>query len=459
MSRRPFKRPTRREVSRASGETLREFGALRAVEQAAFRVTRPAGGSALFPRVPLPGPDDWLAHHAERGQSWTSYARRSFRPSPHGHVKVLEVVPVGVFDEEDSPQLSALVEFMTVFFGFQCRAIAPVPIDDVAVSGLVGGTQLLCGDAMDYLNHRRIPRDVFAQIVVTMADLTPGEGWNFVYGQASLVNGVGVFSFARYSANFWRSAGAKKPLTPLEHNQLLKKSCKTMAHEVTHILGLRHCIYFHCIMNGNNGDEHAPLQYCPVCLRKVHDACKDDGSGMDIVERYAKLGAFYGHYGWEFPLEFVRARHAALVKVAGTGGGGNGEEKTASLDVLPSPSPPQSSSLPTAPRSATSVGGRRRQGTRVRLGGGITKQSDATNTQRIRVRARNGLILRSGPEKSSRRVGVVKYGDDVFVSATRPNMLRTESGTTRVELRSATGGMPRGWATAVSRRGKVLLLI
>merc|ERR1711959_545542 len=106
-------------------------------------------------------------------------------------------------------------------------------------------------------NNRRVPRDVFAQIVVTMADLTPGEGWNFVYGQASLMDGVGVFSFARYSANFFRAT--TQPLTEEEHDFMLKKSCKTMAHEVTHILGVRHCIYFHCIMNGNNGNEETPL--------------------------------------------------------------------------------------------------------------------------------------------------------------------------------------------------------
>ena len=312
-----FKRPTRKQVSMAAGELLRDFGALPAVQRAAFRVTRPAGGKALFPPVPLPGPGDWLANHEERGQSWKSYSRRSFRPSPHGHVKVLEVVPVGDFDPDDSPPLETLVRFMTIFFGFECRATRAVALEDVAASGLVDGSQLLCGDAMDYLKRRKVPRDVFAQIAVTMTDLTPGKGWNFVYGQASLMNGVGVFSFARYSANFWRGESAQRPLTLLEHAHLLQKSCKTMAHEVTHILGLRHCIYFSCIMNGNNGDEHAPLQLCPICLRKVHDACKDGngGRGMDVVERYRSLMMFYDRHGWEESLAFATARHAALSAV------------------------------------------------------------------------------------------------------------------------------------------------
>lgn len=357
---------------------------------------------------------------------------------------------------------------MRVFFGFECRSTTPVALKDVATSGLVDGEQLLCSDAFDYLKRRRAPRDVFAQIAVTMQDLTPGEGWNFVYGQASLMDGVGVFSFARYSANFipGESTRARRlPLTELERAHLLLKSCKTMAHEVTHILGLRHCIYFQCLMNGNNGDEHAPLQLCPVCLRKVHDACKDvkGGEGVDVVTRYKALGEFYDQHGWEEPLAFARARHAALSEICSQG------KETFSRNEKSS--------------GANSLSKRRRQGARVALGnGGTTRQDVATrraiisksrsendqckdeeavvsNTRQIRVAARSGLILRAGPEKTSERVGTVEFNDYVFVAtgARGANTMRTASGTKRVELRTASGGESRGWATAVSKRGRVLL--
>merc|ERR1719240_216953 len=107
------------------------------------------------------------------------------------------------------------------------------------------------------------------------------------------MDGVGVFSFARYSANFGRSVA--RSLTATERDRLLKRSCKTMAHEVTHVFGLRHCIYFHCIMNGNNGDEHTPLALCPICMRKLHDAVGP--AHFKIQERYKSLAKFYNQRG------------------------------------------------------------------------------------------------------------------------------------------------------------------
>ena len=459
-----FKRPSRRQVSLASGENLREFQGLPTILQEAFRVTDPAGGGALFPRVPKPGPSDWLANHKERGQTWKSYQRRSFRPCPHGHVDTLEIVPVGDFDQDDSPSLEILAEFMTIFFGFNCRITKPVTLKSVAKSGLVDDEQLLCSDAMAFLRNRRPPRDVFAQIAVTMQDLTPGEGWNFVYGQASLMNGVGVFSFARYSANFWRS-GAACPLTPAEQNAMLQRSCKTMAHEVSHILGLRHCIYFHCIMNGNNGDENPPLKLCPVCLRKAHDSCK-----MNIVRRYMALADFYKKHLWDEPYNFATARYDALAKsitemenqsmdkadIQGIGTSRDaapenyGRRRGACIQLYPSSS--ESKKMNSSDVTGTS------EKSQKNLKHYVDK-STTTTTKPVRVIAKNGLILRAGPGKSSEIVDTVEFEDEVFVSSDSPNMLRTPSGTLRVELKSPHGKHTLGWASAISKRGKVLLNI
>jgi archaemetzincin len=35
-------------------------------------------------------------------------------------------------------------------------------------------------------------------MAVTAVDLYPKESWNFVFGQANIVSGCGVFSFARF---------------------------------------------------------------------------------------------------------------------------------------------------------------------------------------------------------------------------------------------------------------------
>lgn len=45
-----------------------------------------------------------------------------------------------------------------------------------------------------------------------------------------------------------------------------------MAHEIGHMFGLRHCIYFSCLMSGSNHLEETnakPIEFCPVCIRKL----------------------------------------------------------------------------------------------------------------------------------------------------------------------------------------------
>jgi len=54
------------------------------------------------------------------------------------------------------------------------------------------------------------------------------------------------------------------------------RACKTMSHEISHMFGIRHCIYYECLMNGSNKIEEAdvkPAWLCPVCLRKLKFMC------------------------------------------------------------------------------------------------------------------------------------------------------------------------------------------
>lgn len=63
---------------------------------------------------------------------------------------------------------------------------------------------------------------------------------------------------------------------------------KVINHELCHTFGMRHCIYFTCLMNGSSGYEEASKKIehlCPVCLRKLQCALS-----FDVAERYEKLG-------------------------------------------------------------------------------------------------------------------------------------------------------------------------
>jgi archaemetzincin len=94
---------------------------------------------------------------------------------------------------------------------------------------------------------------------------------------------VGVYSFARYVG------GADATL-------VLRRSCKVVAHETSHMFGIEHCIYFRCVLNGSNhlGETDArPMQLCPVDLRKLQWSVR-----FDVTERYRRLRAACNHAGF-----------------------------------------------------------------------------------------------------------------------------------------------------------------
>ena len=111
----------------------------------------------------------------------------------------------------------------------------------------------------DVLEPER-PADALAYLALTASDLWPGKGWNFVFGQANLRQRTGVWSI-------YRNGDPGEDLT-----LCLRLTLGTESHELGHVLTLRHCTAFRCLMNGSNhqGERDAtPLHPCPVCLRKL----------------------------------------------------------------------------------------------------------------------------------------------------------------------------------------------
>jgi archaemetzincin len=134
---------------------------------------------------------------------------------------------------------------------------------------------------LDFLKTR-VPADAFCVLAITMQDLYPEPSWNFVFGQASLRERAGVYSFARYDPAFYGETRDKNYET-----LLLRRSCKVLAHETGHMFGLAHCTFFNCLMNGSNHlaeSDRRPLHLCPVCLRKLQWSI-----GFDVLERYRAL--------------------------------------------------------------------------------------------------------------------------------------------------------------------------
>jgi archaemetzincin len=263
---------------RALGDTSGLHGTLqRALESAdAFEPVRP------------PGPDDWLANHAERGQSYQEWVR-SAPNRPDGRRSTIYLQPIGAFNPDDGPDVRRLERFASAYFAMRVAVLSAEAFVHRHAGARIttrrnpygGQRQLLTSDILALLREQ-LPGDAFALIAITMDDLYPEPSWNFVFGQASLRERVAVYSFARYHPRLsGRAAGADW------RTLLLRRSCKVLAHEVAHMFGIAHCIYYRCLMNGSNHlaeSDARPMHLCPIDLRKLQDAV-----AFDIIERYRRL--------------------------------------------------------------------------------------------------------------------------------------------------------------------------
>ena len=138
-----------------------------------------------------------------------------------------------------------------------------------------------------------------------MSDLYPEPGWNFVFGEATLDERVGVYSLVRYFPGF---TGEKD--TPAARTLGLLRSFKVLSHETGHMFGLHHCARFECLMNGSNSldeTDRSPATLCPVCLKKLAWNLH-----FDMRRRYASLLAVYEREGLT---ELARWTEARLQKI------------------------------------------------------------------------------------------------------------------------------------------------
>ncbi|HLM71266.1 MAG TPA: archaemetzincin, partial [Polyangiaceae bacterium] len=256
------------------------FGPIQSPEPPARAFER----SEHFEPIPKPGPNDWLAAHPEVGQRFEELV--ASRPNkPDGARRKLYFQPLGEFKKDAGPSLERLERFASAYFAMEVEIRPPLAIEGLEITARknphTGGRQLLTRDIMALLS-KRLPDDAYAMLGITMSDLYPEPTWNFVFGQASLRERVGVYSFARYDPRFYGEARGSD-----WEALMLRRSLKVLAHETGHMFGIHHCTFYSCVMNGSNHLEETdwqPLHLCPVDLRKLHWSI-----GFDVLDRYKKL--------------------------------------------------------------------------------------------------------------------------------------------------------------------------
>jgi archaemetzincin len=208
-----------------------------------------------------------LAEHREKGQTFRQYL--SANPVRRDReLNAIHLCLIGDFNGAQRQVIDLTGEYLRLFFDVPVLTRRRVPLSAIPARARRrhpewGVRQLLTTFILHEVLEPDLADNALAYLALTAADLWPGGGWNFVFGEANLRRRVGVWSIHRNGY----------PGPDEEAFRLcLRRTLSTATHETGHVLTMQHCTAFHCLMNGLNNlaeADRAPLHPCPVCLRKL----------------------------------------------------------------------------------------------------------------------------------------------------------------------------------------------
>uniref|UniRef100_A0A0B7A3L1 Archaemetzincin-2 n=3 Tax=Arion vulgaris TaxID=1028688 RepID=A0A0B7A3L1_9EUPU len=297
--------------------------------------------------TPIPQPksvDDWLAQYVEDGQSFREYLKEnpwfSKRKSkfirqtfisnggtlcekfPEGKIYIAKI---GEFSDQDI-QFDDLIDYVRRFLCVPVQILDGLEIEkrnndlifvekpafspssrpgarvkksciETRYSAKTKHIQIGVDSILTKMRNI-IPKDALCLVGLTPYDLYGDESDLFVAGMAAGNRRVAVFSLMRYnpaltfSKEHWFDIKENQIVSLVDKQRLiLQRSCKLVVHEICHLLGLPHCVYFRCCMNGSGHlqeDFDQPMMLCPVDLHKLQALI-----GFHVSERYQRLLEFY----------------------------------------------------------------------------------------------------------------------------------------------------------------------
>jgi archaemetzincin len=256
----------------------------------------------FFQRMGKPGPSDWLATHNEPGQTFDEYLG-SEPVIPSKQRQKLYIVALGKLSATETSIVDTTASYLSEFYDLPVDRLPPKALDtaypNVRQNRLTRTRQIRTGYILDKILAPMLPGDAAALIAFTAEDMSPNESMNYVFGQASLENRVGVWSLARLDDN-------------ADHRKFLSRTLKIATHETGHMFSIRHCTKYECIMSGTNhlGEtDRRPIDACPECTAKICWL-----SDVKMAERYRRLANFCKRNKLDKEAEAFRRKADAVVQ-------------------------------------------------------------------------------------------------------------------------------------------------
>jgi archaemetzincin len=279
----------RAHVQPASRDEVRVVRTRFGVEAAAKRndYFATARSDQAFARLGEPRSGDWLWEFKERGQTVAEYLQAGVNRKNTVRSR-LHVQPYGDLRPPQRPVIAAVRDHLQAFFDTE---VVVLPERKLVPIWYHQGRRQWDGDVAVRSLARQVPEDSLGVLGLMGSDLY-GLRLNFIFGVGLMRERAALYSLHRYDTR--------------DERLLTRRAVKVAVHEMGHVLTLKHCVFYRCVMNGSNSVaemDAQPLHACPVCLAKLRANLR-----FDPRARYERLEALYRRQGLTDEAAFVRAR-------------------------------------------------------------------------------------------------------------------------------------------------------
>jgi archaemetzincin len=248
-----------------------------------------ASGDQAFARLGEPRPGEWLWEFRERGQTLSEYLQAGVNRKNAVRGR-LHLQPYADLRPQHRPAVAAVRDHLQAFFDTE---VVVLPERKLVPLWYHQGRRQWDADVAVRSLARQVPEDSLGVLGLMGSDLY-GLRLNFIFGVGLMRERAALYSLHRYDTR--------------DERLLTRRAVKVAVHEMGHVLTLKHCVFYRCVMNGSNSVaemDAQPPHPCPVCLAKLRANLR-----FDPRARYERLEALYRRQGLTDEAAFVRARRA-----------------------------------------------------------------------------------------------------------------------------------------------------